>query len=57
MAFDIFDMAVFPAQAGVSLQKVREHLAEQGLPRASGGEPLMEIINDPEVRSSPRKRG
>ena len=53
----LFWMMVFPAQAGVSLKKEYTKETRMGLPRASGGEPLIRTWAIAVTPSSPRKRG
>ena len=49
--------SVFPAQAGVNLIRDNDAHAINGIPRASGGEPKLDIAVAIEDTYSPRKRG
>ena len=48
---------VFPAQAGVILSGDMSCNPQVGIPRASGGDPQIQMIAKKRMKYSPRKRG
>ena len=48
---------VFPARAGMSLQRVARDFAHESFPRASGDEPRPRHADNTLIGFSPRERG
>ena len=51
------EAALLPAQAGVSRCPCGHFLVNQAPPRAGGGQPQLDQMVDPQLHSSPRRRG